>query len=105
MKRTNQKLGRSNRKELDELDLEEELGFDPLDLEIDLGLNLLDLDEPLEFDETTLPQDRSSPSIFRERTAESGAEANTSSATHPPGSLVTTNASGNGKNASESIWS
>ena len=39
MKRTNQKLGRSNRKELDELDLEEELGFDPLDLELDLDLS------------------------------------------------------------------
>ena len=39
MRRMNQKLGKSNRKELDELDLEEELGFDPLDLELDLDLS------------------------------------------------------------------
>ena len=75
----------TSKKELDELNLEEELGFDPLDLELDLGLSLLDLEEQLDLDDLIPNQDPSSRSPFPAKTVASGAKDGSSSAEPRPG--------------------
>ena len=91
--------------ELQELNLEEELGFDPLDLENDLGLDLLNLEEQLELDPSSL-QDPSPPSLSPKKDAVCGARAGTSSALRPHGSPAIKSVSGSGRKPSESIsWS
>ena len=81
--------------ELQELNLEEELGFDPLDLENDLGLDLLNLEEQLELDPSSL-QDPSPPSLSPKKDAVCGARAVTSSALRPHGSPAIKSVSGSG---------